>query len=319
MEFDTVEEICRIHNKGFSEWINSLGILYGYKTVTKSDVEQWMAPDNSRILVAYENNTPIGYLHYQIIKMKGEIREITCLEIIETTEGRGQSRITVIPEKRRIGVAEKLLRHVLTFTREHNVDVIIVYAYNKNQTINRILNKLGFIHKRIMYYPAFSSKIPIAHDTILAEFDLSKEIPVLLYKDEINIREFQYTDLEDLRQIFVECRSDMLKNLSEREIGNYWIEDNWAEKTFVAEFHGEVVGCMEYNKDGLIGIPGVKKKHQKKGVASQLLIHLLRDMKSKAYSKALADTGVVLSNAIKLYRKLQFNISRELWAWVKTF
>ncbi|MHA1307821.1 MAG: hypothetical protein ACTSQN_11085 [Candidatus Heimdallarchaeota archaeon] len=35
------------------------------------------------------------------------------------------------------------------------------------------------------------------------------------------------------------------------------------------------------------------------------------------YKKALADTGVILQEAIAMYKRFQFDLSRELWVWVK--
>lgn len=178
---------------------------------------------------------------------------------------------------------------------------------------------MGFTHGRIFYYPPFSDSKPLAHDSVLAEIDLSNELQPHLYLpiNDINIREFKPGDLADIQQIFNECRPDMVENSSETNVGNYWLEENWAERTLVAEIRGEVVGCMEYNKLGLIGIPGVKTNYQGKGIGSALLYKLLLNMKSDGYMKALADTGVILPNAIKLYRKSNFNTSRELWAWLK--
>ena len=316
-----LNEICRIHNQAFSEWIETLGMLYGYRKVTKTDVKKWVEPNNADILVAFEDEVPIGFLHYQILKTKGagEGDDISCMEIIETIEGRGQSKIAVLPEKRRNGAAIKLLRQALTISKEQNIDIVTIYAYSHNQAINNILHELSFNHEPIFYYPPFSNSKPYTHDLVLAEFDLSKEIPPQQdgLIDNITIREYQPTDLADIRQIFIECRPDMIENSSETEIGAYWVEENWAQKTLVADVKGEVIGCMEYNKHGLIGIPGVKKNHQSKGIGSLLLHQLLLDMKSNGYTKALADTGVILLNAINLYRKLKFDVSRELWAWVK--
>ncbi|MHA1110961.1 MAG: GNAT family N-acetyltransferase [Promethearchaeota archaeon] len=316
-----IDEICKIHNLAFSEWIDTLGMLYGYRKVTKKDVMKWVEPDNADILIAYEDKVPVGYLHYQIVKTKGvgEGNDILRMEIIETTEGRGQSKIAVLPEKRRNGIAIKLLRQILTLSKELNIDVVTIYAYNHNQVINNILHELSFIHEPIFFYPPYSNTKPFAHDSVLAEFDLSKDVPSLQHRnnDEICIREFQPNDLADIQQIFIECRPDMIENSSEDEIGTYWLEEKWAMRTLVMEFKGEVVGCMEYNKLGLIGIPGVKKNYQRKGIGSALLNQLLKDMKFNGFTKALADTGLVLQNAIALYNKFNFNASRELWVWVK--
>jgi GNAT superfamily N-acetyltransferase len=318
-----IDEICRIHNQAFSEWIETLGMLYGYRKVMKTDVMKWVEPNNSNLLIAYEDEVPIGYLHYQIVKMKSELEgdEFLCMEIIETTEGRGQSKIAVLPEKRGNGIAIKLLRQALTVSKELNIDIVTIYAYNHNQAINDIMHKLSFMHEPIFYYPHNSNKKPFAHDSVLAEFDLSKEIPPKQdgIINEITIREYQPDDLADIQQIFIECRPDMIENANNKEVGKYWFEENWAQKTLVAEVKGEVVGCMEYNKHGLIGIPGVKKNYQRKGIGYKLLSQLLQDMKLQGHTKALADTGVVLPNAIALYNKLNFNTSRELWAWVKIF
>ncbi len=311
-------DICTIHNQSFLDWINLYGILYGYQSITPNDVKKWLKNENNRILGAFENKSLIGFLHYRIERLKGDINDIFCIEIIETAEGRGQSRIAVIPEKRRKGVALKLLRYVLDFSKSQNIDVVVIYTYNHNQKIHNILHELGFVHERVFYYSPFSTSKPFVHDSILAEFNLLEEIPLHQNpNNEIHVREFQLKDLKDIRQIFIDCRPDMLENASESEIGNFWLEENWAVKTLVAEYQGEVVGCMEFSQYGLIGIPGIKKQYQRKGIGSQLLLEILQNMKSNGFTKALADTGVILSNAIELYRKLEFDISKELWAWVK--
>ena len=70
---------------------------------------------------------------------------------------------------------------------------------------------------------------------------------------------------------------------------------------------------MEYNKLGIIGIPGVKLQYQRQQIGSTLLYHLLKDMKQNGFQKALADTGLILDKAINMYKKFGFDLSRELW------
>ena len=40
-------------------------------------------------------------------------------------------------------------------------------------------------------------------------------------------------------------------------------------------------------------------------------------MKEHGYKKALADTGIILQEAISMYQRFHFDLSRELWVWIK--
>ncbi len=44
---------------------------------------------------------------------------------------------------------------------------------------------------------------------------------------------------------------------------------------------------------------------------------LLREMQRKGHDVAVADTGVILQDAIKMYMRLGFTIARRLGGWVK--
>jgi GNAT superfamily N-acetyltransferase len=314
-----LEEICKVHNEAFSEWIESLGLLYGYHRISAEDVINWIKPENSDLLLAYEDDYPIGYAHFQIEERKDKNKIVKQGLLVETIEGRGQSKIGVIPNKRGNGFATELLKHIVKIAEESNLDVIIVYSYNNNNhPMTHILQKFGFLHEPIYIFPPYSKNKPFVHDCILAEYDLSNEIDIKdkIILEDLLIREYNPDDFSDIQQILSECRPDMVEFTGEKNIGEFWLEQNWATKILVADFHGEVIGSMEYNKKGLIGIPGVKKQHQGIGVGTTLLYNLLLDMKSKGYSKALADSGIIYTNAIKLYQKLNFNTSKELWGWI---
>ncbi len=313
------DHICIIHNKAFSELIATLGLMFGYQRISSNDVKKWIEHENSTILVAYEDLNPLGYIYFQFENRKGKNTMVKQAVVVETMEGRGQSRIAVIPEKRRQGIATNFLKNMIRIAEDSNMDAIVVYSYNHNHIMNHILHKFGFSHEPIFYYSSFSEEKPFVHDSVLAEYDLSKDIDLEDNRvhENLLIREYHENDFPDIQQIFSECRPDMIEFLGKEDVGTFWLEQNWAAKTLVAEYCGEVVGCMEYNEVGIIGIPGVKNADQNRGIGTRLLIELLKNMKLNGFKKALANTGIILPNAIKLYQKLNFDTSRELWAWVK--
>jgi GNAT superfamily N-acetyltransferase len=149
-------------------------------------------------------------------------------------------------------------------------------------------------------------------------FDFTKkELPKIKLNNKVTIRKIQQKDLIAIREIFAECRPDVFgPNPSLDDVQN-WFDFPWGEVTLVAELDDKVVGCMEYNSSGIIGIPGVKKKHQKKGIGSTLFYYLLKDMQKNGYKMTLADTGKVLPEAISMYRRFNFDLSLELWNWIK--
>ena len=98
----------------------------------------------------------------------------------------------------------------------------------------------------------------MSSDSILAEFDFSKELPDIPLNINVKIRKVQRGDLKDIQQIFGECRPDVFGLAPTFDNAVSWYEAKWGEVTLVAELEGEVVGCMEYNKQGIIGSLGVK-------------------------------------------------------------
>jgi len=310
------EAICKIHNEAFSTWITKLGTLYGYKKITPSDIQQWVTTENNYLLVASEEN-PIGYLHYQIEKRQGAQKELSVMVVVETCESLGQSKLAVHPTKQKQQIATKMVNAALELAVEQKVDAIQLFAYNQNLPVKRLMEKFDFKHDPLFYYLPFSENIPFAHDSVLAEFNFSKDLPNISLNTEVEIRKVQREDLKNIQQIFGECRPDVFGSQPTFEDVLGWYEAKWGEVTLVADLDGEVAGCMEYNKMGIIGIPGIKKKHQKKGIGSTLFYHLLKDMKEKGYKKALADTGIILQEAISMYQRFQFDLSLELWVWIK--
>ena len=313
-KIDHKEVISEIHNQAFRNYIEDFGDLYGYRNLSPNDFI--LNHDNkSDIWLLYLKGKPIGYIQVSLEELHGD-STIQQLVITETKESLGQSMIAILPEHQNQGYGKYFIKKVLD-KYKGKIDVILVLSYNNNSKMNTILTQLGFQHQKMFFFERYSKTDLFINDSVLATSDLTKELPRVNMNNNVIIRKLERKDLEDIRQIFKECREDIFNgNPTSDDIEN-WFKESWGEVTLVAELNGLVVGCMEYNEKGIIGIPGVLLKYRKKGIGSTLFYHLLKSMKENGYTKALADTGYILEDAIALYKRFNFDISHELWAWIK--
>jgi len=311
--------ICEIHNESFSYWIDNLGFLYGYKNLESKDVEKWFLDDKSLVLIAYDKDQPVGYVHFQIENIIGDKKTIRNLVFCETKESLGQSKIGVLSSNRRKKIALKLMKKALEKSKQFEADTALFLAYNQNLPVRGLLANLGFDHKQLYYFEPFSKEKAFAQDSVLAEFDLSQDLPNIKLNQEVVTRKIRLKDLSSMQRIFGESRPDVFGSNPTLNQMKKWYQSAWGEVTMIAEIEEQVVGCMEFTSLGVIGIPGVLPEFRKQGIGSTLFYHLLLEMKNSGKEKALADTGFELKEAINLYKKFNFNLSRELWAWVKIF
>lgn len=259
----------------------------------------------------------MGYIHCSqwVEKMDNEI---VGLYFPETVEERGQSKIAVVPSFRKKGIAKVLVEHAIEYYKKVGAEIAIALAYNDNTLASQFLIKLGFKHERYHYYDKYSKTEPFEMDAVLATFDLTQTLPNITLNPEVNVRTIAEKDLPAIKDFFKD-RPQYGVNLSNIERVLNWYKEGWGEVTLVAEFRGKVVGLMEYNSVGVVGIPGVLPEYRRKGIGSTLFYHLLKSMKEKGLSKALADSGYVswTENARKMYKRFNFDLSRDLWVWVK--
>ena len=100
------ELVTRIHNLGFEEWIDALGMYYGYVHLEPEDVRKWKNRDG--LFLAEMDGQPVGYAHFSLWNVAG-----VRIGGILTHEGDGeygQGKITVISGKRRMGVGSELVK-----------------------------------------------------------------------------------------------------------------------------------------------------------------------------------------------------------------
>ena len=307
--------ICDIHNRAFQHCIEQLGTVIGYETLKPENVHEWFSSEREKVLLALINDNPVGYAHYSFDY--DERHDFTTLRVVETKESFGQSRLAILPEYQKRGVGKKIVETMINEASTKGANAVMVITYHNNITANSLLSELQFQHQKVMYHDSFSTNEPLTCDSVLARFDLQGEIPSPLLNESVTIRKITSEDLEDLRKIFACCRPDMYEGNPSNEDILSWYHSDWAVETFVACLGGKVVGCMEYNQEGIIGIPGVLPEFQRQGIGSTLFYHLLCAMQSNGYKLALADTGYLLADAIRLYQRFGFDLSLEQWVWVK--
>ncbi len=308
--------VAQIHNAGFDEWIRRLGRAYAYREVMPQDVLDWSQEPTDTLWLAYVNGAPAGYVHCRMEKIEGQNNFLHLLYEL-TAPDMGQSRIAVVPRHRRKGVAATLLRTTLEHFESRGVEIATVYAYSDNAAASALLSSLGFTHNEYFYHDRYSDKEPFVFDCVYAELDLRQPLKDIRLNPAVKIRAPREDDLEAMIRVFGECSPWAYWRHPSADQVLAWLREPWGEATLVAEYEGEAVGAMEFATTGVLGIPGVLPEYRNKGIGTTLFYHLLKRMQQWGHSKAIADTGIMLQDAIKMYHRLGFHIARKLWPWVK--
>lgn len=157
-------------------------------------------------------------------------------------------------------------------------------------------------------------------DSVLARINLKQPFPIISLNPKVKVRSFTEHDLPAIKEISINAKHIVWdKYPSIDKFIEWWYLEGRGEVTLLAEFEGKVVGFMEYTSAGAIGIAGVLPQYRRKGIGSTLFYHLLESMKERGLSKGLADSGYVpwTEDARKMYTRFNFDLSRELWVWIK--
>ena len=310
------QAICDIHNQSYKYWIENLGDTYGYHSVTADDVQSWVTTSSNFIAIAFIEKSPVGYTHYSIEELSGD-NSIKNLVFVETKESLGQSKLAVLPTFRRLGVAQALIEFTCNHAVELGAETAMIFTYNTNKPLKGLLSKLGFNHFKFQYYERYSNDNPICMDSVLAELDLTSTLPNVPQNEQVLIRNIDEKDLEGMRTVFGECRPDVFGPAPTLEQILGWFHAKWAVETLVAEMDGKIIGCMEYTSAGIVGIPGVLNEYRGSGIGSTLFFQLLRSMQKRGMATVIADTGFIMEEAIRMYKRFGFSLNRELWSWLK--
>lgn len=315
--------VAYIHNMAFAEWIESLGKEYDYRYVTPTDVLAWIKENHSKhesLWIAEVDGEAVGYAHCHFEEIRGK-KGFKELLFVHTSRDMGQSKIAVIPKRRHQGVAKALIQKCIEHFEPLGANVATIVTYSDNKVAEKLLQHLGFFHQELFYYEPYSDEKPWRYDSVYAELDLNNPVkPPFRLNQDIKIRRARQEDAEDIAEVFRKSApwSPFGPNASADQILRHYLKSASPETIFVAEDSGKVVGVMDFNNDNnRLGIPGVLPEYRKKGIGYTLFYHLLKCMRQKGCSKAIADTGLILSDAIKMYIQFGFKIIRRQHAWIK--
>jgi len=315
--------IAHIHNMAFKEWIESLGKEYDYRYITPKDVLVWIKENHSKhksLWIAEIDGEAAGYTHCHLEEIRGK-KVFKELLFVHTSRDMGQSKIAVIPKYRCRGVAKALIQKCLEYFKHLGANLAVVVTYSDNKIAKKLLQQMGFVHQELFYYKPYSDKKPWRYDTVYAELYLNNPVkPPLKLNQGIKIRQAREEDANDIAEVFRKSApwSPFGPNASADKILQHYLKSTCYEIILVAEYDGKVVGVMDFNSDtNRLGIPGVLPEYRKRGIGYTLFYHLLKYLQEKGFSKVIADTGLILSDAIRMYTQFGFKIMRRQQAWIK--
>lgn len=313
-------DIAHIHNEAFSDWIDILGAKYEYFYTTSLEVGTWISNGDSgfrSLWVAEIDGQPVGFIHCFLHSEKGA-REIRVIRIVPNDWSMGQSRLAVRRGFRHQGIASALLKHIEDYAKEQGVELVVVVSFSDNRPAEQLLDKLGYTHEDFHYYPPFSEKEPIVHDTLYAHFNLSKPIPLIHERADLCIR---YATVEDVRGLQALSKKSAVW-VDSAIFTEKWIRDYilglFGHVVILAELDGQIVGAMDYMENCCrIGIPGILPELRKQGIGYSLFHALLKNMQSRGLDEAIADSGLGRTDAIRMYKRFGFEIRRMQYSWFK--
>ena len=310
------ESVARIHNAAFAEWIRKLESCYSYRTLTPQDVLDWNKKPSHSIWLAYVDGDAAGYAscHSEVVRGK---RDFLLLYFDPTPPNWGQSRIAVVPQHRRKGVATALMQAILEDFEAKGGELVHAAAYDDNAAASALLSKVGFTHSELFYFEPYSDREPWGYDTLYAEVDLTKPLKDIHLNPDVTIRAPHADDLDAFVRIFRESAPFAFGPDPSYQQITTWLTNPNSEAILVAEYDGKAVGVMEFFRNGVIGIPGVLPEYRNRGIGTTLFHHLLKRMQLNGHRKAIGDTGLIQESMIRMYRRFGFHVSRKLWNWTK--
>jgi ribosomal protein S18 acetylase RimI-like enzyme len=308
-------DIASIHNSAFRNLIDSLPEVYHYRAISPGDVADWLGPKTNKLWIVESMNQIIAYAQVRVEIERGE-RNVPVLQFMPARSwDMNQTNIAALPTHQKKGVGSFLVESIL---KEYEDTAVFATAltYSDNAAGERLFQKQGFAVHDVFYYTPFSKEYPLANSSVYASLDLEALVPPNNLNEEVMFRRAVLRDAPAIVEIH-QSNVWWCEECGTLDWNIRFIEGNFGHKVFVAEVNGEVIGEIDYLKDGRIGIGGVLSEFRNQGIGSAMFYRLLRAMQKAGFKSAITDSGLTQTEAIRMYEKFGFTFERRQNAWVK--
>ena len=308
-------DIVTIHNNALRDLISSLPAIYQYKLVSPEDVMGWARSESSMIWVVEVQSHIIGYAQIRVEVERGK-QEVPVLQFMPALSwDMNQSNMAVLPSYQRKGVGTFLVESILK-EYHRTAEFATAMTFSDNIAGEALFQNLGFEIHDAFYYEPFSDKHPLTNSSIYASLNLELLEPPDCLNKGVTFRRAVTHDAPSIAEIHQSnvwwCDECGTLDWSVR-----FIKGKFGHTVFVAQFNGEVIGEIDYLKEGRIGIGGVLPEFRNQGIGSTMFYYLLKAMQKTGFKIAFADSGLTQTEAIKMYERFGFSIERRQNTWVK--
>ncbi len=307
--------IAEIYNQAFQTQIATLPDIYQYRRTTPKDVLQWRRGGTHTFWIVESDGQPIGYAQVRIEIERG-VQDIPVLQFMPARSwDLNESNIAVTPEYQRRGVASYLVKELI---KTYETDAVIVTAqtFSDNVAGEALFSSLGFSLYDVYYYTPFSETKPLANSSVYESFRLDDLQDPDFDINGVRFREAELKDAKAIRQLH-EHNVFWCEECLTLEWNQAYIEGRYGHRVFVIEDEENVIGAIDYYRDGRIGIAGVYPKYRGQGYGSTMFFGVLSELKKAGFKYAFVDSGLTQTDAIKMYERFNFTIQRRQNCWVK--
>ena len=110
---------------------------------------------------------------------------------------------------------------------------------------------------------------------VFAELELSRLPQRESLRTDLVIRSPDLSEAALYIQVFDECSPFAFERTPSMEDISRWLSCDNSAEILVGEYDGQVIGLMEYFRDGVIGIPGILPTYRRQGFGETLFYNLL--------------------------------------------
>jgi ribosomal protein S18 acetylase RimI-like enzyme len=309
------DSIASIHNRAFRATIESLPEIYQCNAVDSEDVIDWITPESNILWVVETTGQLVGYAQVRVQVESGK-QEVPVLQFMPAEKwDLDQANIAVLPEYQRKGIGTFLVENIL---REYSniAEIATAHVFSDNVAAERLFQTTGFTMHDAFYHPSFSDEYPLVNSSIYEILELDS----LTSPDNLNPHlMFRRAKLHDAPVIAEIHQTNVwwCDECGTLDWNVRFIRGKLGHMVFVGEINGEVVGEIDYYKDGRVGIAGVLPEFRNQGIGSAMFYRVLRAMQKAGFRSAFVDSGLTQTEAIKMYERFGFSIQRRQNSWVR--